>query len=346
MAEQSSREGASFSAVLGHDGAKAHLQAALASEQMSHAYLIEAPHGVGKTTLANAFIKTLLCEKREKAGAGRSTGSMIECCNTCPSCRSFDHDNHPDVKRIRAAEDKNTISVKQIRDELVKDISVRPYGSRYKVYIIEGADSLTIEAQNAMLKTLEEPPAYGLILLLAESAASFLPTILSRCVRIPLQPLNIALVRAGLEKRGIRGEKASIAAAFAQGSIGQALKLCEDETFEEVRCKLFQFLGQLPQLSQLEIMRGASIWEQYKSEQDAIFSLMLIWYRDIIVYQETQDPAQLMCTDQLETIQKMASYYSSRKLIQLTDLVLDIHKKLKSNANPALAVDCLLMNLK
>ena len=341
MADQLSREGASFSAILGHDGAKAHLQAALSDRQMSHAYLLEGTHGVGKKMLANAFIKTLLCQSPIAGPNGQQ-----DCCGHCQSCRSFDHDNHPDVKRIRTLPDKNTISVKQIRDELVKDISVRPYGSQYKIYLIEEAERLTVEAQNAMLKTLEEPPAYGLIIMMAESAAAFLPTILSRCVKISLQPLNSKLVKTELERRGVANGKASIAAAFAQGSIGQALKLCEDESFEEMRKELFQFLSRIPKLSQLEVMKGSQLWDQFKSEQEALFSLLLIWYRDILVYQETRDPAQILCADQLETIASMASYYENRKLIQITDKVLDIHKKLKANANAALAIDCLLMELK
>ena len=341
MADQLSREGASFSAILGHDGAKAHLQAALADRQMSHAYLLEGTHGVGKKTLANAFVKTLLCQTPIEGPNGQQ-----DCCGRCQSCRSFDHDNHPDVKRIRTLPDKNTISVKQIRDELVKDISIRPYGGQYKIYLIEEAERLTVEAQNAMLKTLEEPPAYGLIIMMAESAAAFLPTILSRCVKISLQPLDSKVVKAELGRRGVESGKAGIAAAFAQGSIGQALKLCEDENFEEMRTELFQFLGRIPQLSQLEVMKGSQLWDQFKSEQEALFSLLLIWYRDILVYQETRDPAQILCADQLETIASMASYYENRKLIQITDKVLDIHKKLKANANAALAIDCLLMELK
>lgn len=341
MADQLSREGASFSAILGHDGAKAHLQAALADRQMSHAYLLEGTHGVGKKTLANAFVKTLLCQTPIEGPNGQQ-----DCCGRCQSCRSFDHDNHPDVKRIRTLPDKNTISVKQIRDELVKDISIRPYGGQYKIYLIEEAERLTVEAQNAMLKTLEEPPAYGLIIMMAESAAAFLPTILSRCVKISLQPLDSKVVKAELGRRGVESGKAGIAAAFAQGSIGQALKLCEDENFEEMRTELFQFLSRVPQLSQLEVMKGSQLWDQFKSEQEALFSLLLIWYRDILVYQETRDPAQILCADQLETIASMASYYENRKLIQITDKVLDIHKKLKANANAALAIDCLLMELK
>lgn len=337
MANQKSGEGASFSAILGHEGAKAHLQTALLTGKLSHAYLIEGSQGSGKKMLASAFVKALLCEKRNETG---------ESCGECASCRSFDHNNHPDVKRIAPEKDKSSISVKQIRDELVKDISIRPYGSQKKIYIIEEADKLTVEAQNAMLKTLEEPPVYGMIILLAESTTSFLPTILSRCVKVSLQPLEQGLICRWLTSRGVQGEKASIAAAFAQGAVGRALQLCESEEFEEIRQAVFSFLSKIPDMTQLEIMRGAQLWEQYKSAQETIFSLMLIWYRDILVYQETGEPERLLCTDQTAAIGGLAAYYSSEKVIRIAEAILDIDKKMKANANPALAIDCLLMILK
>ncbi|MCI8633333.1 MAG: DNA polymerase III subunit delta' [Lachnospiraceae bacterium] len=337
MADQLSREGASFSAILGHEGPKAHLKAATASGQLGHAYLLEGIRGIGKKTLTDAFVKALLCQHRSEDG---------ESCGSCAACRSFDHHNHPDVKRIAPAEDKNSISVKQIREELIKDINICPYDSLRKVYIIEAADKLTIEAQNAMLKTLEEPPTYGIIVLLAESSTSFLPTVLSRCVRISLQPLNQALIGDWLQKRGIPKEKANMAAAFAQGAPGQALQLCENEEFEEIRRAVFDFLARIPEASQLEVMRGQQLWEKYKSAQDKLFSFMLVWYRDILVYQETGEPGRLLCSDQTRTICGLAAYYSSEKLIQIVETILDIDKKLKANANPALAIDCLLMILK
>ena len=124
MADQMSREGASFSAILGHEGPKAHLKAAIVSGQLGHAYLLEGTRGIGKKMLTDAFVKALLCEHKNEEG---------ESCGKCASCRSFDHRNHPDVKRIGPAGDKNSISVKQIREELIKDINVRPYDSTRKV---------------------------------------------------------------------------------------------------------------------------------------------------------------------------------------------------------------------
>ena len=335
MADPKGGEGASFSAVLGHENAKNHLQSVLASRQLSHAYLIEGPHGVGKKTLASAFIQALLCEKKG-----------VEACGQCSTCRRFAHGNDPDVKWIRAQEGKNSISVKQIREDLVADISIRPYQGSYKIYLIDQAELLTVEAQNAMLKTLEEPPSYGLIILLAKSSDAFLPTIISRCVKISLQPLSDALVGEGLTRRGIAPERAALAAAFAQGCMGQALSLCENESFEAMREEIFTFLAQIPQLSAYEVMAGARLLERYKGETDMVFTLLLIWYRDVLMDQITGGEESLICLDRAAAIRGCAAYYTQAKVMDIIDTVLDIQDKLRANANRDLAIDCLLMSLK
>ena len=336
MAEDAGRKGASFSAVLGHEDAKRHLKAALSAGQMSHAYIIEGAAGVGKSLLADAFVKALLCENRRENG---------DSCGICPSCRRLEHGSYPDVRYIAPAEGKSSISVKQIRENLVADINIRPYLGQFKVYILEKADTLTPEAQNAMLKTIEEPPAYGLILLLAESSASFLPTVISRCVKIALQPLSQDLILQGLENNGIQGERAKLAASSSQGSLGRALLLCKDEEFEEMRQKLFGFLEKIPGSSMLEIMRGTSLWEEYDHRQELFFSLMLIWYHDVLLYQELGEEADILCTDRTEGIDRSAAYYKKETVMNIIDRIQDIDKRLKGGVHKALAIDCLFMNL-
>lgn len=335
MAENAGRKGASFSAILGHEDAKKHLKAALATQQLSHAYIIEGAAGIGKSLLADAFVKALLCENRREDG---------DSCGICPSCRRFDHGSYPDVRYIAPAEGKASISVKQIREDLVADMNVRPYLGRYKVYILEKADTLTPEAQNAMLKTIEEPPAYGLIFLLAESSASFLPTVVSRCVKIPLQLLSRDQIIEGLEVNGISGEKAKLVASSAQGSLGRALMLCQDEEFEALRQKLFGFLETIPNASLLDIMRGTSIWEEYDHRQELFFSLLLIWYRDVLLYQELSEAANILCTERKEGIRRSAYYYQKETILNILDMVQDIDKRLKGGVSKALAIDCLFMN--
>lgn len=336
MAENAGRKGASFSAILGHEDAKVHLKAALSAGQLSHAYIIEGAAGIGKSLLADAFVKALLCENRRADG---------DSCGICPSCRRLDHRNYPDVRYIAPEEGKIGISVKQIREDLVADINVRPYLGRYKVYILEKADTLTPEAQNAMLKTIEEPPAYGLILLLAESSTSFLPTVISRCVKISLQLLPGEQVLQGLAQSGIHGEKARLAAVSAQGSLGRALMLCNDEEFEKLRQKLFDFLEKIPGSSLLDIMRGTSIWEEYDHWQELFFSLLLIWYHDVLLYQELEEAAEILCIDRAEGVRRSAAYYKKKTVLDIIDMAQDINKKLKGGVNKALAIDCLFMKL-
>ncbi|MBO4889201.1 MAG: hypothetical protein J5589_12950 [Firmicutes bacterium] len=314
--------GASFSAILGHEDAKRHLSEAVRDGHISHAYLFEGIPGVGKKTLADAFVAELLGNEEEK--------------------RLFAHGNHPDVKKIRPLPERKSISKEQIQTDLVGDIDIRPYRSRYKVYIIEEADKLTIEAQNTMLKTIEEPPSYGVILLLAERASSFLPTIISRCVKISLQPLSPDLIVDTLISRGIREKDAQAAAVFAQGSLGKALMLLSDEDFASMRSDLFGFLAKMPELVPIDVLRGSTLFETYKKETRQLLDLMLLWVRDELIYLATGDPDRIMTADHREEIVRSAERYSLEKLTKLVLLIRQIDADLAQNVNRDLALDKLM----
>jgi len=329
----------SFQDVLGHDHAKRHLMRALQDGLVSHAYMIEGPQGVGKRTLAGAFIHALLCEDPQQGP------DLFDACGRCGNCRLLDHGSHPDVVFLRPEDGKKAISVQQIRAGLVSDIEVYPYRSSHKIYVIEEADKLGISAQNAMLKTIEEPPAYAVILLLCENAASLLPTILSRCVKISLQPLSGELIEKALKDRGISEGDAGIFASFAQGCLGRALALAEDENFASLRNELFAFLGRIPEATPLEMLRGTSVFSDYKAYTDTIFDLLEIWQRDVSVYHETKDPDLLLCRDRLPEIEAASAYYTSDKIANIGASIRDIRRKLDQNANPALALDCLMIRL-
>ncbi len=329
-----------FQNVLGHDHAIRHLMRALQDGLISHAYIIEGPQGVGKRTLAGAFIHALLCEDP------RQDADRFDACGVCDSCRLLDNGNHPDVVCLRPEDGKKAISVQQIRGGLVSDIEVFPYRSSYKIYVIEDADKLSIGAQNAMLKTIEEPPSYAVILLLCENAASLLPTILSRCVKISLQPLSGELIVDALKQRGISETDAGIFASFAQGCLGRALALAEDENFASLRDDLFTFLGRIPKASPLEMLQGASLFSDYKAYSDTIFDLLEIWQRDVSVFHETGDASLLLCRDRLSEIEAVSAYYTSDKIVRIGASIRDIRLKLTQNANPGLAIDCLMICLK
>ena len=196
-----------------------------------------------------------------------------------------------------------------------------------------------------MLKTIEEPPAYGIVLLLAESENSFLPTILSRCVKISLSPLPTHLLCSALIGKGFPEPEAQAAAALVQGSLGDALKLSRDENFSLLRTELFDFLASLPTASPSEVMRGASLFESYKSSRDTLVSLLTIGFRDVSVYRETEDPSLLLIRDRMSAMKAYAETYSSEKILRICETIPDIYTKLQHNVNAALAIDCLLMEM-
>ena len=193
-----------------------------------------------------------------------------------------------------------------------------------------------------MLKTIEEPPSYGVILLLAERASSFLPTIISRCVKISLQPLSPDLIVDTLVSRGIREKDARAAAVFAQGSLGKALMLLSDEDFSLMRSDLFGFLTKAPELEPIDVLRGSALFETYKKETRQLLDLMLLWVRDELIYLATGDPNRIMAADYREEIVRSAERYSLEKLTKLVLLIRQIDTDLSQNVNRDLALDKLM----
>ena len=188
--------------IIGHSDVVEHLKNAMKMDKVSHAYIFNGEKGCGKKTLAREFAKALQCQ-----GEGERP------CGQCQSCRQADGHNQPDI--IEVSHDKpNTIGVDDIREQVVGDVQVRPYSSPYKVYIIPEAEKMNQQAQNALLKTIEEPPEYVVILLLTTNAASFLPTILSRCVM-----LNIVGSNAESQTRVMRNIVPTTAAGMPNTSV-------------------------------------------------------------------------------------------------------------------------------
>ena len=166
---------AGFKDIIGHEQIIEHLQNAITMDKVSHAYIINGPDKSGKMMLAEAFAAALQCERGGN-----------EPCMECHSCKQAAGRNQPDILYVRH-EKPNTISVDDIRTQLNNDIVIKPYSSKYKIYIVDEAEKMNVQAQNALLKTIEEPPAYAIILLLTTNADLFLPTILSRCVTLNIK---------------------------------------------------------------------------------------------------------------------------------------------------------------
>ena len=257
-----------FEEIRGNTPLVEQLRRSAASGRSSHAYLFLGGAGAGKRLIANTFAKALQCEGEKRP------------CDSCKSCHAFNHGNHPDVIYFQPLKNGKTYTIEDVREQLLETVDLKPFQYEKKIYIIEKADTLNIQSQNALLKTLEEPPAHVVFLLLAERAEAFLPTILSRVV-VKIRPLSAETIADYLMQAGHLAEESHILSAYAQGRIGQALELVEDEGFREMRQDILGKLEALPSMSEGEAYLLAKDLEGYKNDL-RFLDIMELWYRDLL----------------------------------------------------------------
>jgi len=177
-----------FEEIAGNEHIIKNLQNAISGNRLSNAYIIDGADGCGKKLLAQTLAKTLQCEK-----------GGVTPCNECISCHTFDSGNNPDVIYVVPSKTK-AIGVDDIRQQMVNIANIKPYKNKYKIFIIDNAETMTVQAQNAMLKTIEEPPLYSIFIFLSNNSASFLPTVLSRCILLKLRALPESTVKKYIMK--------------------------------------------------------------------------------------------------------------------------------------------------
>lgn len=324
-----------FKDVVGHRDIIQYIKEAVEQDKVSHAYILNGQRGSGKKMLAKLFAMTLQCE------SGKS-----EPCGVCHSCIQADNNNHPDIITVRH-EKPASISVEDIRQQVNGDIMIKPYSGRYKIYIIPEADLLTVQAQNALLKTIEEPPEYAVIFLLTENADSLLPTIRSRCVMLKLRNIKDKLVKKYLmEQVKVPDYQAELCAAFAQGNIGRALMLAKSEHFNEIKEEAIQLLRYIDEMELDEIVGAIKEINKYKLEVTDYLDIITIWYRDVLLYKATQDVSSIVFRDQLKFIKEKASKSSYEGLETILESIEKAKVRLKANVNFDLVMELLLLTIK
>lgn len=325
---------ARFQDIVGQEQIKEHLQNALAAGKVSHAYIINGEKSSGKEFIAKVFAMALQCERGE-----------TEPCQECHACRQALSDNQPDIIRV-THEKPGTISVEDIRTQVNGDVAIKPYSSPYKIYIVNEAEKMTSQAQNALLKTLEEPPAYVVILLLTANVNALLPTILSRCVVLNMKPVADAKVRRFLmEELQVPDYKADVCVAFARGNIGKAKALASSEDFENVKNEALSLLKYIQDMELYEMVAAIKKISEYKLEVNDYFDIMAIWYRDVLLFKATKDANHLVFREELGAIRKCAqrsSYEGIETVIQALDKA---KHRLDANVNFELVMELLFLTI-
>lgn len=290
-----------FENIIGNTNIKTVLEKSIKQNKLSHSYLFIGTQGIGKKMIATEFAKMILCLDDNKY------------CNHCKSCIEFDTNNNPDFVLI--SPDGNNIKIEQIRD-IQKRIQEKPIISEKKVYIIDNADLMTTEAQNCLLKTLEEPPEFAVIILIGSNSNTFLPTIKSRCTIINFNKISDEEMTKYLrEKCDVKNIDQNMLYMY-QGSIGKALELKEKQ--EEYK-NIENIINNIDRYDLIDFINNAEILYKSKEEINDILD-----YINVILFNKAKDE------------------YLYTNCIQIVE---NTKKRLKQNANYDMSIDNMLFNI-
>ncbi|SCG81737.1 DNA polymerase III subunit delta' [Proteiniborus sp. DW1] len=321
-----------FNEIIGHENIIESLKNAIRNDSVSHSYLFEGPKSIGKEKLAKVFAKTLLCQR-----GGDNP------CNTCPSCMKIESGNHPDF--YMEYPDKDSFKKEQI-DELQRTIRKLPLESNRKVYILDDVNKMTQQAQNSFLKTLEEPPAYVIIILLATNGYSLLPTIVSRCQIVKFTPIERQKIEKALIKNYNRSEdQARFIAVFSNGIIGRAIELSSSDEFKMLRDETIEKIDIVINGDKLKVFSVSDFFEHNKDIIDEILDIILLWSRDLLIYKETGNVDILINKDKVDLILNQCKKLSKPKIMDILDVVRRTKEDIHSNVNFQLAIEVMLLNI-
>ena len=309
--------------IIGHQQILEQLYHAIASNRVAGAYLFVGVANVGKETVALHFAKSINCLSSDKGA-----------CGSCLSCRKADDGNHPDLQIIRPS--GTWIKIDQIR-ELQKRIIYRPLEGVRKVYILTEAERLNLEAANCLLKTLEEPPADSVLILLTTNLDALLPTIRSRCQIIPFHPLLVSeLAEHLMERFDINETQAFSISTVAGGAFGKASALVQEGA---------EFDEEIPEIltvgNRLDAFRIAEKW----SQQPEVLDHLVTWYRDLVLLHQGAPTDLLTHVHHAEQLKELTTHYSRLQLQSAIKAIFETKAMLQRNVNATLALEVLALKL-
>lgn len=323
-----------FKDIVGHEEIIKHFKSSIEQNKVAHAYIINGEADSGKKMLARTFAATLQCE-----------GNGISPCNACKSCNKVATGNHPDIITI-THEKEGLISVDEIRTQLIDDVYTKPYESKYKIYIIPDAELLNIQAQNAILKTIEEPPAYAVIMLLTSNINKLLETVRSRCIILNTKPIRERDMLTYLKGMGLNEDKAYFCLDFAQGNLGKAIKLANNEEYTRIIDSVVSVLKKIHEMDVDDLSAALKTIQDFKLSINDYLDLMIMWYRDVLMLKVTGNIDKLLFKSEYTTMKKQAALMSYECIDHKIDAIQVAEQRLMANANFDITIELLLLTLK
>ncbi|MDE0013281.1 MAG: DNA polymerase III subunit delta' [Candidatus Poribacteria bacterium] len=312
--------------IIGHQQIVEQLQRTVASDRIAGAYLFVGPTGIGKETVARYFAQLIFCQQDTQL-------PMV--CGTCLACRKVDSGNHPDLQFIRP--DGSLLRIGQIR-ELQKQIIYEPLEASRKVYILTDVERMNAEAENCLLKTLEEPPAASVLILLTSNIEALLPTTRSRCQILQFHPMPTReLTGVLIDRFSVAPEQAITLAIAAGGAIGKAIiQLETGSTFTE----------EVPEiLKETDLLAAFRLAEHLKDNPE-ILDELVVWYRDLLFLQQGAPNELITHVHSLEELQRIAPYYSRLRIQQAIQTIFNTKSLIENtNTNATLALEVMCLKL-
>ena len=320
-----------FNEIIGQEIIINALKNSITGSTVGHAFIFSGPKGIGKKTVAGIFASTLLCENRKG----------FDACGVCMSCQLRENGTNPDFHIIEPF--NPSISVEEIRN-LQDGICIKPLYSSRKVYIIYESDRMTLQAQNCLLKTLEEPPAYTVIILTTDNYETLLPTIRSRAVRYDFKKNTHDEVRAFLDREfGGDIKNKDFLVSYCDGVIGKTLEI--SASFLTVRDALADIIIKLGNRKTADVFEMYDFFEANREDIDLLLNFMVLFYRDFLVLKKTGNENMLINSDKKDIILNNVSAFSTREIVRNIELIEQSRRYLKQNANYQLTVEVMLMKL-
>lgn len=304
-----------FENIIGQEFAKKYLTNSLRKNKINHAYMFEGIDGIGKKKFAGELAKILL-----------NTENV---------------DSSPDYININA--DGSSIKIAQIR-KLQTDIIIKPH-KEYKIYIINEAEKMTVEAQNALLKTLEEPPEYAIMILITSNKERLLDTIKSRCEIIKFLPIPLLDLKRYLIDKGIEEQRAQLLSVFSRGSIEKALELSESADFAIMREDIQSYIQTILDKKIIDILEIPANMDKYKKEIISILDIFVNYFRDMMMLKENVDKSMIINADKIVFIQNMSKKITYSQVSKIIDIIEDTKTKIRSNCNFNISIQVMALNI-
>ncbi len=321
--------------IVGNEIVLKMIRSSIKRNEFSHSYIIEGEKGLGKSIMAEYFAKGIQCEGENKP------------CNKCTPCKTINSKNNVDIFYINPSKGKKTIGVENIREGVIQNLAIKPYRNKYKIYIIDRCETMTIMAQNMLLKSIEEPPRHSIFFLMTRNSSSFLETIKSRCVTLKCKEVSDEQVENYLiEEKGIEKNVSKEMSMIGRGNIGVSIDSYEDnELKEEVEDIIDTFIS-LKNKNLVEVFGLGKKFKEYDKDIQMLLDVIIVFYRDVIVYKRTADIRHVIQKGRIEKIKEESEKWTIKNLVKKVENIMVCKRRLKNNCNFGLTIEMMLLKMK